>query len=295
MVNVRFKGFKEIFQMQIKTIGDNMVQLYPPLPNVNLTSGFELLTRQKDGKVYGDYLDYTTVYRKMEDGSVILSNDGSIYIPPTPPAPPVYKVTFVTDGNGELVGETEQTPKMFEELSVPVVIPKENYEFVDWIPEIPKSGLVDSDMTFTAQMQYVPTLEELKSQKVTEMNDAQQTTIQNGLDITLSSGTVEHFTLTDHDQTSLMGLQTLVAQGVENIPWHTSDQTEHCKYYSNADMAIITSKALQFVTFHVTYFRDLRIYVRALEDKEAVSNVFYGMSIPEKYQSDVLKDFFLRM
>lgn len=292
MGNVRFKGFKEIFQMQIKTIGDNMVQLYPPLPDVNLTVGFELLTRQKDGKVYGNYLDYTTVYRKMEDGSVILSYDGSVYVPPEPP---VYQVVFSTDGNGELFGKKEQTPKTFEELEIPVIISNENYEFVRWSPEIPKSGLVDSDMTFTAQMQYVPTLEELKSQKVTEMNDAQQTTIQNGLDITLSSGAVEHFTLTDHDQTSLMGLQTLVAQGIENIPWHTSDQTEHCKYYSNADMEIITSKALQFVTFHVTYFRDLRIYVRALEDKEAVSNVFYGMSIPEKYQSDVLKDFFLRM
>lgn len=290
MENARFKGYQEVFQINIKNINDNMVQLYPPIPNANITAGFELLTNS--GKVYGNYLEYTTLFRKMEDGSVILSNDGSVYIPPEPQ---VYKVVFSTDGNGKIVGEAEQEPKTFEELIIPVVIPNENYEFVKWNPEIPKSGPVNANITFTAQMQYVPTLEEIKTKKVTEMNDAQQTTIQNGLDIALSSGTVEHFTLTDHDQTSLMGLQTLVAQGVENIPWHTSDQTEHCKYYSNADMAIITSKALQFVTFHVTYFRDLRIYVRALEDKEAVSNVFYGMSIPEKYQSDVLKDFFLRM
>lgn len=290
MENARFKGYQEIFQINIKNINDNMVQLYPPIPNANITAGFELLTNS--GKVYGNYLEYTTLFRKMEDGSVILSNDGSVYIPPEPQ---VYKVVFSTDGNGKIVGEAEQEPKTFEELIIPVVIPNENYEFVKWNPEIPKSGPVNANITFTAQMQYVPTLEEIKAKKVTEMNDAQQATIQNGLDIALSSGTVEHFTLTDHDQTSLMGLQTLVAQGVENIPWHTSDQTEHCKYYSNADMAIITSKALQFVTFHVTYFRDLRIYVRALEDKEAVSNVFYGMSIPEKYQSDVLKDFFLRM
>ena len=289
MENVRFKGYKEVFHINIKNINNNMVQLYPTIPNIDITAGFELLTKTKDGKVFGNYLAYTTLYKKTEDGSIILSNDGSVW------KEPVYKVKFTTDGNGTIVGKTEQTPKMFEELSVPVVIPNKNYEFIDWSPEIPKSGLVDSDMTFTAQMQYVPTLEELKSQKVTEMNDAQQTTIQNGLDITLSSGAVEHFTLTDHDQTSLMGLQTLVAQGIENIPWHTSDQTEHCKYYSNVDMAIITSKALQFVTLHVTYFRDLRIYVRSLEDKESVSNVFYGMSIPEKYQSDVLKDFLVQV
>ena len=286
---VRFKSNPEVFQMHVKAIGDNMVQLYPPIPNVDVTAGFEMLTKEVDGKVYGDYLKYRTVYKKEEDGSIILSNDGSVWVEP------VIVVKFATNGNGELVGETEQTVKTYEELIVPTVLPNENYEFVGWNPEIPKTGKVESNMTFTAQMEYVPTLEEIQSQKVSEMNDAQQVTIQQGMDIQLSDGHTEHFTLTDHDQTSLMGLQTLVAQGVESIPWHTSDQAEHCKYYSNADMAIITSKALQFVTFHVTYFRDLRIYVRALEDKEAVSNVFYGMSIPEKYQSDVLKDFFLRM
>lgn len=286
---VRFKSNPEVFQMHVKAIGDNMVQLYPPIPNVDVTAGFEMLTKEVDGKVYGDYLKYRTVYKKEEVGSIILSNDGSVWVEP------VIVVKFATNGNGELVGETEQTVKTYEELIVPTVLPNENYEFVGWNPEIPKTGKVESNMTFTAQMEYVPTLEEIQSQKVSEMNDAQQVTIQQGMDIQLSDGHTEHFKLTDHDQTSLMGLQTLVAQGVESIPWHTSDQAEHCKYYSNADMAIITSKALQFVTFHVTYFRDLRIYVRALEDKEAVSNVFYGMSIPEKYQSDVLKDFFLRM
>lgn len=289
MVNVKFKGYQEIFQMNIRNIERNMVQLYPPIPNIDITAGFELLTNPKDGKVFGNYLAYTTLYRKLEDGSIILSNDGSVW------KEPVYKVKFTTDGNGTIVGETEQTPKKYEDLIVPEVVPNDNYEFVGWIPEIPKEGPVNADVTFAAQLNYISTLDEIKNQKVVEMNDAQQVTIQQGLDITLSDGIVEHFTLTDHDQTSLMGLQTLVAQGIENIPWHTSDQSEHCKYYSNADMAIITSKALQFVTFHVTYFRDLRIYIRALEDKESVSNVFYGMSIPEEYQSDVLKDFFLRI
>lgn len=282
---VRFKSNQEVFQMHVKAIGDNMVQLYPPIPNVDVTAGFEMLTKEVDGKVYGDYLKYRTVYKKEEDGSIILSNDGSVWVEP------VIVVKFATNGNGELVGETEQTVKTYEELIVPTVLPNENYEFVGWNQEIPKTGKVESNMTFTAQMEYVPTLEEIQSQKVSEMNDAQQVTIQQGMDIQLSDGHTEHFTLTDHDQTSLMGLQTLVAQGVESIPWHTSDQAEHCKYYSNADMAIITTKALQFVTYHVTYFRDLRIYIRALTDKEKVKTINYGMLIPVEYQSEVLKDY----
>lgn len=135
-----------------------------------------------------------------------------------------------------------------------------------------------------------PTLDELKAQKITEMNNAQQTAIQNGIDVTLSDGTVEHFTLTDHDQTSLMGLQTQVVSGAEQIPWHTSDTTEHCKYYSNADMALITSAAMQAVTFHVTWFRDLRIYINSLQSSEEVKNITYDSYIPEEYRSEVLKD-----
>lgn len=137
-----------------------------------------------------------------------------------------------------------------------------------------------------------PTLDELKEQKISEMNDAQQESIQNGVNVTLSDGTVEHFTLTDHDQTSLMGLQTKVAQGETQIPWHTSDVNKPCKYYSNTDMRLITETAMQAVTFAVTYFRDLRIYINSMEDSTSVQNVTYGMTIPKEYRSEVLADIY---
>ncbi len=80
-----------------------------------------------------------------------------------------------------------------------------------------------------------------------------------------------------------------VAAGDEGIPWHTSDETRHCKFYSNADMALITAEAMACVTWHVTYFRDLHIYIRSLESAEAVEAVYYGMDIPEAFQSEPLK------
>ena len=133
------------------------------------------------------------------------------------------------------------------------------------------------------------TLEEVQEAKVAEMNDAQQKMIQEGINVTLTNGTIEHFTLTDHDQTSLVGLQAQVLAGEENIPWHTSDETEHCKFYSNADMELITAAAMAYVTWHVTYFRDLRIYIRSLADKATIESIRYGVEIPDKYKSDVLK------
>lgn len=136
---------------------------------------------------------------------------------------------------------------------------------------------------------YVPTLEEVQEQKVTEINNAQQAIIAQGIDVTLTDGTTEHFTLTDHDQTSLIGLQVQVARGAELIPWHTSNQSEHCKFYSNEDMALITTAAMSYVTWHVTYFRDLRIYIRSLQTKEEVESVVYGMDIPAEYKSEPLQ------
>lgn len=136
---------------------------------------------------------------------------------------------------------------------------------------------------------YVPTLEEVIEQKVSDMNVQQQQVIRNGVNVTLSDGTVEHFTLKDQDQTSLMGLQTQVLAGEENIPWHNSNEDEHCKFYSNTDMALITASAMSFITWEITYFRDLRIYIRSLQTKEEIESVFYGMDIPAQYQSEPLK------
>lgn len=132
------------------------------------------------------------------------------------------------------------------------------------------------------------TIEELQERKVYEMNVEQQKAIQKGVDVVLTSGETEHFTLSEHDQTSLIGLQTKVIAGEEQIPWHNSDESEHCKFYSNSDMALITNTAMGYVTWHVTYFRDLRIYIRSLRTKEDIETVVYGMDIPEEYKSEPL-------
>lgn len=139
------------------------------------------------------------------------------------------------------------------------------------------------------QIPQEPTIEELQEAKVVEMNAEQQKAIQKGVDVVLTSGETEHFALSEHDQTSLIGLQTKVIAGEEQIPWHNSDETEHCKFYSNADMALITDSALAHVAYHVTWFRDLRIYIRSLKSKEKVKAITYNTVIPEEYRSEPLK------
>lgn len=137
-----------------------------------------------------------------------------------------------------------------------------------------------------------PTLEEVKESKVSEMNETQQKVIAAGVDVTLADGTTRHFSLSDNDQLSLVGLQTQVVAGLDEIPWHTSDAENGCEYFSNSDMALITEKAMEFITWHTTYFINLRLYINSLLDKESVEAVYYGMYIPKEYQDDVMKDLY---
>lgn len=136
---------------------------------------------------------------------------------------------------------------------------------------------------------YVPTLEEIQEAKVAEMEAVKQQLVYAGFDVTLTDGTVDHFTLTMEEQIELSALQQKVKEGVTQLPWHIEDESEHCKYYKNEDMALIVEAAFAHKSWHRTYFQDLRIYIRSLDSKEAVEAVTYGMMIPEAYRSEPLK------
>lgn len=136
---------------------------------------------------------------------------------------------------------------------------------------------------------YVPTLKEVQEQKISEMNAIQQQVVANGCEVQLSDGTKEWFTLTTNDQLSLNSLSVKASEGMSIIPWHPADESVHCKFYSEEDMKRITDTCMNFVTYHVTYFRDLRIYIRSLQTKEEVNAVEYGIDVPIEYQSEVLQ------
>ena len=139
---------------------------------------------------------------------------------------------------------------------------------------------------------YIPTLEEVKAAKIAEMETVKEATMAAGINVTLADGSTEHFSLADKEQKLLMALQPNVIAGDEKIPWHVSDETKHCKYYSNADMKSIITAASTYGTYNETYIRDIRTYINSLGDKEAVEEVYYGMVIPEGYRSEVLEDIY---
>lgn len=228
-MNVRFKGIETVYKMKVTVPEGGLVQLHVPFPDgVEVTVGFEILTDR--GAVYGDYTDYTTLYREMDDGSVILSSDGSVYVPPAPPESP----------------EPEPEPEP-------------------------------------------PTVEEIRVQKLQEISDACRQIIYAGVDVVLPNGAVEHFSLKEEDQINLFGKQAQLAAGAEQLEYHQDGHL--CRYYTSEEMQAIITAAMQHVSYHTTYCNSLNMWVVAATTTDELNNIYYGVDIPEEYQSEILVDY----
>ena len=131
------------------------------------TNGFEVY---KDKECLynlgGDfYKSFTTLYRNDESTEQYkgyqLSNDGSVYVKP------LRRVTFNAGVGGRLDGDTVQEVYNYEDLIIPTPIADTDYEFTAWVPEIPASGEIDTNKSYTANFASLlpppepePTLEE---------------------------------------------------------------------------------------------------------------------------------------
>ena len=129
------------------------------------------------------------------------------------------------------------------------------------------------------------TLEFVVETKIKEMSKACNDIILNGFDIELSDGKTYHFALSIEDQVNMLKLKELYNDGVKKIPYHSSG--ELCKYYDAEDIAAILEYSDEFKNYNIVYFDSLRNYIKALNDISKVKEVFYGMEIPKKYQSEV--------
>ena len=140
---------------------------------------------------------------------------------------------------------------------------------------------------------YVPTLEELQAAKKREISQACETAIYSGVDVTLTDGSTEHFSLTEHDQLNLFGKQVQLAAGTTELEYHADGQP--CRYYSAADMQTIIAAAMQHVSYHTTYCNAVNMWIAGCESTEEVQAIYYGADVPEEYQSDVLKAYIASM
>lgn len=131
----------------------------------------------------------------------------------------------------------------------------------------------------------------IKSNKIQSLSTTCSDIIYQGIDITLSDNSIQHFALTERDQLNLSGIGLKLLMGAEQVAWHEDDETKECQYYSAQDAQKIIGTLTTFKEYHITYFRDLRIYVNSLQTVEEVNAIEYGFALPEEFKSQVLKDY----
>ena len=166
MAYIKFKDSNTLYEGNVsKNVQGNIVTLKFKEDVVVNTSGFDVYLDKDRVHKIGVYTDFATLYRNDEETAKYngyqLSNDGSVYTPTTP------NISFYTNGGGVLAGQTTQEVNDYSELVIPTPIANDDYEFTQWSPEIPTSGKVESNKTFTAifvstlpEPEPEPTLEE---------------------------------------------------------------------------------------------------------------------------------------
>ena len=153
---------------------------------------------------------------------------------------------------------------------------------------IEEDNIIEANDNVIVNEEEIITLEYLKAQKIKEMSHICNQTITNGFDITLSDGKEHHFSLTTQDQLNLITLSAMVTAGETTIPYHADG--ELCKHFSINDIENVIHTATIFKTYHTTYYNSLKEFIESIQDRNEVSNIYYGVTIPNEYQSEILKE-----
>jgi hypothetical protein len=131
------------------------------------------------------------------------------------------------------------------------------------------------------------TLELVRNSKITEMDKTCNQVITNGFDIVLSDELSHHFSLKITDQLKISKLNDRAEAGETLLPYHADN--EECKFYSPEDIMAINTQMEYLIEYHTTYFNSLKTYIMALDNITEISGIYYGIEIPEEYQSEVMK------
>ena len=197
-----------------------------------------------------------------------------------------------------IAGKDAITNRVLEDIMIADISEeeyKEYYTLLDLGADIPADGDVTFEEEIPEEEIIIPedtVLTEAKELYIDKMSAVCQDVICNGVDVELSDGSVQHFTLEIEDQLNLITLSSMVAAGETMIPYHASDKL--CVFYSAEDISRIITAATAFKTFHTSYFNSLKNWILSVGSIAEMSEIQYGDTIPEEYCSDVLKQLMMQ-
>ena len=122
--------------------------------------------------------------------------------------------------------------------------------------------------------------------KITDLSKQSKKSIENGVDIQLSSGETEHFDLTSDDQANLSNMFSAMVLGATSYPYHCKDG--NCKIYSKEDISKVYVTTMLYITSHNTRFNQLKQLCNSYEGKgdeyqSEFNAISYGMDLTGEY------------
>lgn len=130
---------------------------------------------------------------------------------------------------------------------------------------------------------YVPTVEEVQNSKISELSNICSQTIYAGTDVEYN-GTKKHYTYTVDDQINLSQLFSTLLAGATAASYHADG--EACRMYDSAELTNLYVTLAAFKTSHLTYFNQMKQYIKTLEDKEVITAIKYGDELTGEYLSN---------
>ena len=127
---------------------------------------------------------------------------------------------------------------------------------------------------------YIPTLEEIKINKINELSSLCKISIISGFDVEINDCT-EHFSYDEYDQMNIKEIFDLSMK--TKLPMYYHSNGESCKEYSVENIAIIYSTGAMFKMHHVTYFNQLSSLIKNMTSKAEIEYVFYGQELTGTY------------
>lgn len=127
---------------------------------------------------------------------------------------------------------------------------------------------------------YEPTLEEVMDNKIIELSYICEQSIMNGVDVEID-GQTEHFSYNEKDQANIDDLTNSAKETMMEQPYHADGGS--CKLYTAKQIITIYITEKMNKTHHTTYFNQMKMYIKTLEDKDAISAINYGDPLAGQY------------
>ncbi len=133
----------------------------------------------------------------------------------------------------------------------------------------------DNNVQEELETLHIPTVEEIKQEKIDELSSCCNDAINSGLVITIREQS-EHFTYKLDDQANIKELFDLVSST-------KSPSFYKCKMYTVEEIIEIYTALVTNKMHHLTYFNQLKSYVKTLNDIEEIKRIYYGQILTGKY------------